>query len=229
MPLSTGIDTLDRRLSGGLPSGSLLAVVAPPASQSESVLHQIMRERPTVYVSTLREPVAVEAGIGDDIDHEVSVVYAGETPSMDNEFTRKLTGTRIHSFARNGKTDPLERVYEAIQAVEGEVNVVLDPTNPLERIGDTSAYREVLNELKDRMLETGGLGVLHCIDGAEPSPLRETSLLVADVVWELDLVALKNRVEYQLTVPKNRGRTPLLEEISLVFDPEPWIDDSRNI
>jgi archaellum biogenesis ATPase FlaH len=229
MKLSTGIDALDRRLSGGVPAGNILAVVAPPASQSESVIFQIMQQRPTLFISTLREPDAIEAGIAGMTDRAVEIVYAGQSPSMDNEFTKKITGTRVHSFSKNGQTDALERVYEAIDTVDEQINVVIDPTNPLERIGEAGAYREVLNSLKSVLLETDSLGVIHCIDQEEPMALRETSLLVADMVWELELVALQNRVEYQLTVPKNRGRTPLLEEISLVFDPEVWIDDSRNI
>lgn len=230
--LSTGIPSLDRRLDGGLNPGSVLAIIASPASQSEALIHELMQERPTLYVSTLRRPAAIEDAIPADVERkqDVHVEYAGERPSMDDEFMRQITGNRIHSVA-NGSSGgaSVENVYEVIGKVTDQANVVLDPTNTLERSGEADAYREMLNRLKSTMLETNGLGVLHAIAQDDVPALRETTLLVADVVWELELVSMINGLEYQLVVPKNRGHTPILEEISLKIDPEVWIDDSRNI
>jgi len=42
-------------------------------------------------------------------------------------------------------------------------------------------------------------------------------------------VAAANKLEYQLTVPKNRGGEPLLDETTVVIDSDVWIDESRNI
>lgn len=229
--LSTGIASLDRRLEGGLAPGSVLAIVASPASQSEALIHELMRERPTVYVSTLRRPAAIEGAIPADIDRtmDVHVEYAGERPSMDDEFMRQITGNRIHSIGDETGGASIENVYEVIGRVSDQANVVLDPTNTLERSGEGDAYREMLNELKSTMLQTDGLGILHAIAQEDIPALRETTLMVADVVWELELVSMVNGLEYQLVIPKNRGSTPILEEISLKIDPEVWIDDSRNI
>lgn len=229
--LSTGIAALDRRLDGGLSRGSVLAIVASPASQSEALIHELMRERPTLYVSTLRRPAAIEDAFPSDIDRQVEshVEYAGGRPSMDDEFMRKITGTRIHSMGSETGGASIENVYEVIGKVGDTANVVLDPTNTLERSGEADAYREMLNELKSIMLRTGGLGILHAITQEEAPALRETTLLVADVVWELELVSMVNGLEFQLVVPKNRGSSPILEEISLKIDTEVWVDDSRNI
>ena len=38
-----------------------------------------------------------------------------------------------------------------------------------------------------------------------------------------------NELEYQLTIPKNRGGTPVLEETTIVIDSDVWIDESRAI
>lgn len=229
--LSTGIDALDRRLGGGLSAGSILAIVASPASQSEALIHELMRERPTLYVSTLRRPAAIEDAFPPDVDRtvEAHVEYAGERPSMDDEFMRQITGTRIHSMGPESGGAAIENVYEAIGKVSDTANVVLDPTNTLERSGEADAYREMLNELKSRMLQTDGLGVLHVITQEDVPALRETTLLVADVVWELELVSMVNDLEFQLVVPKNRGSSPILEEITLKIDNDVWVDDSRNI
>lgn len=229
--LKTGIAALDRRLGGGLNTGSILAIVASPASQSEALIHQLMRERGTLYVSTLRRPEAIIHGIPEEgrVGHDIHVEYAGEPPSMDNEFLHQLTGNRIHSLANGNGGSSVENVYNVVDEVADSANVILDPTNTLERSHEPDAYREMLNKLKEKMLETDGLGVLHCITQNESPALRETSLAIADVVWELELVSVTNGLEYQLVVPKNRGGSPILEEISLVIDPDVWIDDSRNI
>lgn len=49
---ATGLVFLDRRIDGGLPVGSLVAVLAPPASQSQRLLRAVTGERPLVYLST---------------------------------------------------------------------------------------------------------------------------------------------------------------------------------
>lgn len=229
--LSTGIDSLDRRLSGGLEPGSVLAIVASPSSQSEALIHQLMGERPTCYVTTLRRPESIEASVPTEVDREVGlhVEYAGDPPSMNNEFLRQITGKRTHSLARQDGASAIENAYEVIGQVTECANVVVDPTNPLERAGEPDAYRELLNRLKSTSLETGGLGVLHCIAQDDAPAHRETTLTVADVVWDLELASTMNGLEYQLTVPKHRGRSPILEQIKLKIDPEVWIDDSRTI
>jgi KaiC/GvpD/RAD55 family RecA-like ATPase len=228
--LSTGVEALDRRLDGGLPAGSLLALVAPPASQSEALIHRLMGERPTVYITTIRQREAVEAELShieDDVPN-VAVVHVGGTASMDNEFLKTVTGNRTHSLDF-GEGGLLDDVYEAVEKVDGRANVVVDPVNPLERTGKRRAYQEVLNRLKEKLLSTDSLGVLHCVASDATPALRETTLTVADVVWELDLVENTETVQHQLLVPKNRRGTVVLEETTLVFEPRIHIDDSWNI
>ncbi|MFB6161425.1 MAG: RAD55 family ATPase [Haloferacaceae archaeon] len=227
--LSTGVEALDRRLDGGLPVGSLLALVAPPASQSEALIHDLMDERPTLYVTTIRQREAVEAElVADDHDAEVVVTHAGGTASMDSEFLKEVTGNRTHALG-SGDDRLLDDVYEAVERVDRPMNVVVDPANPLERTDKRRAYQEVPNRLKATLVETGGLGVVHCISSVEVPALRETTLTVADVVWDLDVVEGSDSVEHQLLVPKNRRGTVVLEETTLVFEPHIHVDDSWNI
>ena len=39
--LRTGIDVLDRKLDGGIPAGSIVALTAQPASQAELFLYEL--------------------------------------------------------------------------------------------------------------------------------------------------------------------------------------------
>ena len=218
-PLPTGIDALDRRLSGGIDAGSLLAVVAAPTSQSERLLHSLMAQRRSVYITTVRKPEAIRNDLDDGrADRDVRVEYAGARHSMDNEFLKAVTGNPA-----------LDTVYDVVESVGTGQNVIIDPTNVLEESEQPTAYREVLNRLKSRLLDTGGLGVLHCITEDDPPGLRETTLTIADVVWKLDLTRQSDGFQYQLTIPKNRSGNPILEEISLMIESDIWIDDSRTI
>ena len=50
--LSTGIEVLDRKLGGGVPKGTIIALSALPASQSELFLYEMAAVRETVYLTT---------------------------------------------------------------------------------------------------------------------------------------------------------------------------------
>lgn len=227
--LSTGIDAIDRHMSGGIEPGSLIALIAGPTMQSEAILHELIKMRPTLYLTTLREATAVEEDLDRLSTDNVFVEYAGAAQTMDNELLGQITGSRSYtpSFTNDGTL--LDAVYETIQDIDRQANVILDPVNPLEETDNKDAYREVLNELKTTMLDTGGIGILHCITLEELPPFRDVTLALADIVWELNLVSLTNKMEYQLTIPKNRGGTPVLNEISIVLDNNVWVDESRNI
>lgn len=231
--LSTGVDALDRRLSGGLAPGDLVAIVTSPATQSQALITELMRRRPTLYISTLLSETAVRSGLTefDGADSPVVVQRVGGERSMDNAFLHELTGSRTYSVASTTEDTILDDVYEALQQVDGQCNVVVDPTNPLERTGDREAYREVLDTLKTTMLRTESVGILHCITLEEAPAFRETTLMVADVVWELNVRSVANDdVEFQLRIPKNRSGNAVLEEITLLVDNgRVYVDDSRNI
>ena len=227
--LSTGIDAVDRHMSGGIEPGSLIALMAGPTMQSEAILHQLIEMRQTLYLTTLRAATAVEDDLERVSADDVFVEYAGADRTMNNELLREITGSRSYTPSFTNEGTLLDTVYEMVQDVDRQANVILDPVNPLEETDNKSAYAEVLNELKTAILETGGIGILHCITLEEAPRFRDLTLTLADVVWDLKLVSLTNELEYQLTIPKNRGGTPVLDEISIVFENNVWVDESRNI
>ncbi|WP_136689843.1 RAD55 family ATPase [Halorhabdus amylolytica] len=229
--VSTGITGLDRRLDGGLQPGSLLAVVAPPDSQSERLLHVLMGERPSLYLSTLRPAAAIE----DHLDRAnggidaVDVRYVGNHASMDNEFVAEMTGDRSYAMSLDDSRAPFDAVYEEIRTVDSQSNVIVDPATPLEESDRSGTYQTVLNQLKERALATDSVGVLHCIEHDRTPPLREMTLNVADAVWRFDLVSGSDGIEYRLRIPKNRSGAVIDEEIKILFGHEVSIDDSRTI
>lgn len=229
--LSAGGGAAGQRWAEYVQPGKVLCVIAPPMSQSEALIRMVMDDRPTTYVTTVRRREAVEAALEVHAPEyeDVDVVGVDETTSMDAEFVHRVTGRRADSLSRRDDA-VLDETYEAIAAVEEEPRtVVVDTVNPLEQTGERTAYTETLNLLKSTVLETGGVGVLHCLASSEPPPLRDVTLNVADVAWRLEVSSDGNGSEYQLTIPKNRGGATHLDPISLVVGTEVVVDESRNI
>jgi archaellum biogenesis ATPase FlaH len=231
--LQTGISALDRRLGGGLEPGDLLALVAPPAGQSQTLLYQLMNERPTVYVSTLRPESSVQRDLDKrgGVDPPYRIETTGSDLTMEGELIRELTGSRTYTGNSAVKDDPLDDLYDLIESIDGSVNVIVDPANPLERGDSRQAYNETLSFLSLRLEETDSIGILLCHASDPQPPFRDLTLIVADVVWELDIVSTaKDNIEYKLRVPKNRGGDVITEDLSLdIRRRSVTVDDSRAI
>lgn len=205
--LSTGVPEIDREIGGGIDPGSIVLVLAPPASQSEALLHATMRERRTRYVTTRRNENAVSetlAKVFDDGGPGYTVKYAG----LD---------------------EPLANVREAIALVEERAEIVVDTVDPLERTGDPDSYVTFLNELKDALIETGSVGVLHAAVGGERAPLRDVTEAFGDLVLELEIEHNGSQVEHVLSVPKFRAHDLPGETIKLELSSEVDVDTSRDI
>jgi KaiC/GvpD/RAD55 family RecA-like ATPase len=144
--VSTGIEKIDRELSGGIEVGSLFAISAGPAMQGEALLQRMMQRQPTYYLTTLRDPEAVRESLG-ALDQELAVEDLRNRREIDNDFLKQITGSRTRTFTPTDGDEPLENAYEAVEGIDRPANVV-DPVNPLEQTENRALYREVLNELK---------------------------------------------------------------------------------
>jgi len=203
--LPTGIDALDRQLQGGLPGGSLVAFCAPPASQSELLLYELTAARDTLYLTTERTEDAVA-----------------------DSFDRALCPTGDPSIRYVAADAPLDNAQRIFRSVAGEANLIVDTVDPLERV-DENRYRNFLNELRNHMVNTGGVAVLHCLSSDHAAPTRAMTQHMADVVLDLTTVVTGNDVENRLAVPKYRGGVALAETIKLELGERVRIDTSRDI
>lgn len=231
--LSTGIDAIDRRLAGGFQTGAVVALVTPPAAQSHAIFEQLLRRRPTVYVTTLRSQPAIESSLGQfsGAEFAISVQEVGEAAAGNSNALQELTGSEIHTLNTEERDRLLDDVYGVVETIDSSVNVIVDPANPLERCQRRSAYQNLLKKLTTKMIETDSLCLFHCTEMDDVPQFRETTLTVADVVWELDVVTgRKDNLEIQTRIPKNRGGDAVLEKVTLVVQGgDVYADDSRNI
>lgn len=194
---------LDRRLGGGLPPGSLAALVAPPESQSELFLRALCDTRDAVYLSTLRPAVEVEQQLDDAGVENVSV------RSCDPE------------------TFTAEPAQHLSNIPEGGV-VVIDPFNSVETV-DRNRHVAVLDTLKSRLEAAGAIGMVHCLADDADGAGRTRTLARSDLVCEVDIVRTSLSIDTRLYVTKFRGGSALTEPVKVKLTDTVSVDTSRDI
>ncbi len=201
----TGIEVLDRKLGGGIPAGSLVALVAPPASQSELILFELTATRETLYLTTARSTAAVRDAL-----------------------TR--TNTRVGSpTIKEVEADaPIDHALRLIRQLPEGANLIIDPIDVLEEDGGIR-YRNFLNDVQTHMMNIGGIAYLHCLDGRAVPPMRDTTEYMADLVFTLAMDVKSDSIETRLTIPKYRGGVATGDVIKLQLANRVAIDTSRDI
>lgn len=203
--LRTGIEVLDRKLDGGIPAGSIVALVASPASQAELLLYELTATRGTLYLSLDRTGDAVSSSID------------GAPTRTGDPTVRDVPGEA-----------PLDNATKLVSALPESSNLIVDPADVLER-QEGPRFRNFMNELQNHIYNTGSLAMLHCLEGHDVPSLRDTTLHMADVVFELETEMKSDRIENLLAVPKFRGGRALTDVIKLELAEEVAIDTSRDI
>lgn len=204
--LRTGIDVLDRKLDGGLPAGSMVALAADPASQAELLLYELTATRGTLWLSLDRTAEAVSDSIQN-------------TPASTGDPTvRHISGEA-----------PLDNAGKLVSALPETSNLIVDPLDVLESQEPPSRFRSFMNDLQNHIFNTNSLAILHCLDGRSVPPLRDTTEHFADVVFELETQVSGDEVENRLAIPKFRGGRAPNDVIKLDLVEEVSIDTSRDI
>lgn len=209
--MSTGVSVVDDRLGGGFPAGSLVALVAPPETQSELLLYQLTAQRQTLYLSTLRS----EEGVKEAFDRS----------SID-------VGNPMVAYAEPDTA--FDEIGDVVGRAGTRMNLIVDAANTLER-RDPAAYQSFINKLHTYVRRTGSIAMLHChdTDAIETDPAaargREITLGISDAVLELRRTVAGNDVETALVVSKFRGGSALTEPIKLELTDDVRVDTSRDL
>jgi KaiC/GvpD/RAD55 family RecA-like ATPase len=204
--LRTGIDVLDRKLDGGIPAGSIVALSASPASQAELFLYELTATRGTLWLSLNRTGEAVR----DSIEN---------TPAETGDPTvRHISGEA-----------PLDNAGKLVSALPETSNLIVDPLDVLESQEPPSRFRSFMNDLQNHIFNTNSLAILHCLEGRSVPPLRDTTEHFADVMFHLQTDIKGDEVENRLSIPKFRGGHAPSDTIKLDLVEEVSIDTSRDI
>ena len=205
---STGLPALDRELGGGVPVGSVVALIADPASQSELFVRALVAAHETRYLTTVRPAESVARWLDLPVAENV-----GQTQILDI-----ATQDDIVAGARR-----------AVQSIPRDGAVVIDSAGPLEA-AKRSQYRSLLCSLDTTVSEADGVGLIHALTTGGPrSRCRLLTEQVADVVVRLETTVTDVAVENRLVVPKARGIGALEAPIKLTLTDRIVVDTSRDI
>lgn len=207
--LTTGIDTLDRHLQGGIPPGRLLTIVAPADTQSELLVKQLAACHDCLYLSTLRPKWEVEEEVADHVQTA----------------TRGEGSVHIEQLNPDGRLDDARRYVEEI---EDSSIVVIDSVNELEAL-EQPRYVRFIDDVKELLWETGSVGVFYGVEEADPPPGRTVTLRRTDLIWQLRRTVSAGEVEHLLVVSKFRGGKALAKPVKLELTDRVGIDTSRDI
>lgn len=202
--LTTGLRVLDRSLDGGMPPGSLVALVAPPESQSELLLDAVATAGPALYLTSVRAPAEVRESMeaaSRSVDELTVREYGPE--ELRNAADRLLSGLDRRDYV----------VFDTAERIES-----------LER----HARQSVLSYVKEQLRANDAVGVIHCL-GLQKDAERRFTLHRADQVWTLDLVRTSLAIENRLYVTKFRGGAAMTEPVKLRLTDRVNIDTSRDI
>lgn len=198
----TGLSVLDRQLRGGVPAGSLVALVTPPEAQSDLLLDAMAASGPCLYLSTTRPEPEVRASLPPAASQETTVDRVG--------------------------LDDLATPESVFAAVPDEGYVVLDTAEPLELLnrGDQLA---AMDALVAALVDRDAVGLVRCLGIDEDDRPRRRTLQRADSVWTLRLIVTTLSIENRLIVSKFREGAALTEPVKLKLTDQVTIDTSRDI
>lgn len=202
---TTGIQSLDRQLDGGVPPGSIILFTAPPASQSEQFLYKFANPRDTLYSTTVRSKESVRDAMFR------SPVQIGDEPKIVEHTDSQLN-----------------QIKDGLRRLESETTMIVDTIDPVEH-NDRSDYLYFLNDIQNELQNMNSVVILHAMKGESPTENRDISKQMADVVFDLTQYIEGDEVVPKLTIPKYRGGSIPKDSIKLDLTEGISIDTSRDI
>ncbi|MDS0221859.1 transcriptional regulator [Haloarcula sp. S1AR25-5A] len=201
----TGVRALDRKLDGGIPAGSLVTLLAEPASQAELFLSKFVAQQDTMYLSGEQAPTTITS-----------------TLRTHRETYDDLTVSQLDRKA------PVSDALTHIEELTSESLLVIDPVEPLER-ADTGEFRACLETLQAKLAQTDSVAVLYALKYDATPPQRHRTEYTSDIVFDLETERSADALENRLFVPKFRGGRALTEPLCLDITDRISVDTSRDI
>ena len=201
----TGVRALDRKLDGGIPAGSLVTLLAEPASQAELFLSRFVARQATVYLSGEQAPTTVTSAL------------RSQRGAYDELAVSQLD-----------REAPVSDALAHVEGLTAESLLVVDPVEPIER-ADAGEFRAFLETLQARLTQTDSVAVLYALKHDATPSQRHRTEYTSDIVFDLETTRGEDAIENRLFVPKFRGGRALTEPICLDLTDRISVDTSRDI
>lgn len=208
--ISTGIDSLNRDLNGGIPDGYILSIIAPPASNAERFLHQFVAEnedRQAVYFTTEQS----EPFLRDSFD---KLDILDRPPQIVD-----LTSER----------EPLDEISGYIPKMPEDSIIIIDSVDRLED-EDSDRYQDFINQLQRFLSGSDSTAILFGTADHHVPEGRPVSMKLSDAIFEIDQVKQSEDLISYLSITKFRGLRGIDDRVRIQMESDNVsIDTSRDI
>jgi len=204
----TGIGTLDRKLGGGIPPGTLVAIEAPARAQREPLLCAGANLRPSMYFTTIRSEATVH-----------------------KQFERAPVSEELRSIEEIRPESATGTIPEKLRGLDSGEDFIIDVVDPIEDTVDQRTYADFLNDVTETIAGADNVGYLHAYASESQTRQRQLTLDIADFVWRLLPVDDGSEINYYLEIPKTNGlQLPAKDRyLELEIGRDVYIDETRNI
>jgi KaiC/GvpD/RAD55 family RecA-like ATPase len=226
---STSINILDRTIGGGLPSGSVVFILADPKSMGEVFLYQFTQARKTYYFSNERRPAYVMRDIknyGFKPDNVTfvdiySAYYLTAQGEMVDNVGNEFVDAKIVEFTEN-------TLKKILDQGESDINIIIDSFSFYLNLNVNPG---IIKRLINTIYETSKhLNCLSFLYGLKDSDKLESEILKAcDVIFDVELEKTGDKLINRLSIPKLRGRVPTMEMVKFRVADGIQIDTTKDI
>jgi|Deesub1362A_J573_1020465.scaffolds.fasta_scaffold03035_7 KaiC/GvpD/RAD55 family RecA-like ATPase len=193
--VSTGIESLDFALRGGIPETSMVSVVSDPRFSIDSLLFRFASVRRTYYVSVTRDPKYISLEMDEELRRNVKFIdlyshYYSDEFFEDDE--RVLL--------------TMENEIKRLRSAEREANIIFENFSFFLNFNLPEKYiwrllRKIYEICKERCM----IAYLHLVKNDESGQKIAHIAELSDVVIEIELETTATGYIYRLSIPKMRG------------------------
>jgi len=225
----TGIVLLDRRLDGGLPAGSFVCVYANPLAMPEAFLYQFATVLKTYYFTTSRPAKFVKQDM-EKLRLDTSFVTFVDVYEQYylNEYGQFIVEDRYRDKEIFDYVD--DRLSRIAEEESGEYNVIIDSLSFFLNLNTDWGLKDwLINKLYTLAKEKGVVVYCHLIKNLHPVDVVNKVLDISDVVFDIEVERVGERLVSKFAVPKLRGKRPVTEYFRFYVEEGIQVDTSRDI
>lgn len=225
----TGIVLLDRRLDGGLPAGSFVCVYANPLAMPEAFLYQFATVMKTYYFTTSRPAKFVKQDM-EKLRLDTSFVTFVDVYEQYylNGYGQFIVEDRYRDKEIFDYVD--DRLSRIAEEESGEYNVIIDSLSFFLNLNTDWGLKDwLINKLYTLAKEKGVVVYCHLIKNLHPVDVVNKVLDISDVVFDIEVERVGERLVSKFAVPKLRGKRPVTEYFRFYVEEGIQVDTSRDI
>ncbi len=226
--LPTGVDILDRNLSGGLPSGALVYFSANPKSMPEVFLYELTTPRKTYYITTHTNPRYIKRNMK-ELDFDPPGI---EFIDLHEEYYQKIIPAAADRLAAAKKLVKFldDWLDELNKNKEDDFTIIFDSFSFLIDLNiDIDSLKRILDKIYDIINEGDSICYLMVVKGMHHESVENHIQYWCDVIFDIDLERKGDKIVNKLTLPKIRGMNPIYDYIKFKVTDRITIDTSRDI